>query len=222
MKLLIAGVKGRMGQRLWALAQADRAAFSAVDGFDKGDDPAERIRQCDVVVDFTAPEATVALLPRLISAGKPCVIGATGFTAEQDEAVRRAAERIAIVKSANMSPGVNLFFKLAQSAARTLPGYSAKIQETHHVHKKDAPSGTALQTGRLMEEAGGAKPAYESFREGEVVGDHRVILEGPMDRLELFHHAASRDIFAAGALQAARWLAGKRPGLYSMFDVLGL
>ena len=121
-----------------------------------------------------------------------------------------------------MSLGVNVFFKAAQEVARALPDYAVHIQETHHTKKKDAPSGTALQAGRLIEKVSRQKVTYESFREGDVVGDHRIIFKGPADRLELLHHAESRDILAAGALQAARWVAGKEPGLYSMQDVLGL
>jgi len=117
---------------------------------------------------------------------------------------------------------VNVFFKLAQEMAKALPSYLIHIEETHHIHKKDAPSGTALQAGGLMEKAGGKKVTYESFRKGEVVGDHRIVMTGPADRLELFHHAESRDIFAAGALEAAKWVAKQKPGLYTMFDVLGL
>jgi 4-hydroxy-tetrahydrodipicolinate reductase len=119
--------------------------------------------------------------------------------------------------------GVNVFFKVAQEIARALPNYEVRIREAHHAHKQDKPSGTALQVGRLIEDVTRRKVFYdESKREGEIVGDHRVIFSSQEDALELFHHAETRDIFALGALQAAKWVVGKKPGLYSMQDVLGL
>jgi len=162
------------------------------------------------------------LLPEVVNDRKAMVIGTTGFSPEQETLITHAAEEIPIVFSSNMSLGVNVFFKVAQEVAKALPGYSVHIQETHHTKKKDAPSGTALHAGRLIEKVSRQKVTYESFREGDVVGDHRIIFKGSSDRLELLHHAESRDILATGALQAARWVAGKEPGLYSMQDVLGL
>ena len=167
-------------------------------------------------------EATVALLPEVVRCRKAMVIGTTGFSPEQEAKIARAAKEIPIVMSSNMSLGVNVFFKVAQEIAKALPGYAVHIQETHHTKKKDAPSGTALQAGRLIEKVSRQKATYESFREGDVVGDHRIIFQGPSDRLELVHHADSRDILASGALQAAKWVAGKAPGLYSMREVLGI
>jgi len=199
----------------------EKRRFGSILGFDKGDD-SSIIKQGDVFIDFTIPEASLAHLRQTMQWGKACVLGTTGFTKEQERIIQEAARKIAIVKSSNMSLGVNVFFDAAQKIARSLPDYAVHIQETHHVHKKDAPSGTALQAGQLIEKATGKKVTYESFRQGEIVGDHRVIFTGPADRLELFHHADSRDIFAAGALQAAKWVVKKKPGLYAMSDVLGL
>jgi 4-hydroxy-tetrahydrodipicolinate reductase len=164
----------------------------------------------------------VALLPDVVKYQKAMVIGTTGFSPEQEAKIADAAQKVPIVISFNMSLGVNVFFKVAQEVAKALPNYAVHIQETHHTKKKDAPSGTALQAGRLIEKVTKQKATYESFREGDVVGDHRIIFKGPADSLELFHHAESRDNFASGALQAAKWVAGKKPGLYSMWDVLGL
>ncbi len=190
-------------------------------GFPIGPD-ATQIKTADVVIDFSIPDATLALLKSLGQYKKPVVIGTTGFSAEQDAKIKDLAKVVPVVKSANMSLGVNVFFKVAEAMAKALPGYTVHIEETHHIHKKDKPSGTALQAGRLIEEATGQKATYASLREGEVIGDHRVILSGPLDRIELFHHADSRDIFAVGSLHAAKWVVGKAPGLYSMQDVLGL
>jgi 4-hydroxy-tetrahydrodipicolinate reductase len=231
-RLIIAGVAGRMGRRLYALAQKDAAlqvvyglespkTVAIIDGVRIGSETSE-IKGADVVIDFTVAEATAALLPHVVSHKKAFVIGTTGFSAEQEQKIAEAARAIPIVKSANMSLGVNVFFKAAQNVARALPDYAVHIQETHHVHKKDAPSGTALEAGRLIEQVSKQKVTYESIREKELIGDHRIIFTGPSDKLELFHHAESRDLFAAGALQAAKWVVGKKPGLYTMWDVLGL
>jgi 4-hydroxy-tetrahydrodipicolinate reductase len=231
-KLVIAGVAGRMGQRIHALATQD-PAFQVIYGLEAPSNMAtlpglpvgsdkSHIAKSDVVVDFTIAEATTALLPDVVKYRKAMVIGTTGFSAEQEAKIAHAAKDIPIVISFNMSLGVNVFFKIAQEVAKVLPGYSVHIQETHHTQKKDAPSGTALQAGRLIEKVSRQKATYESFRKGDVVGDHRIIFKGPSDSLELLHHAESRDIFVTGALRAARWVAGKEPGLYSMWDVLGL
>ncbi len=229
--LVIAGAAGRMGNRIAALAAADKeyqvvyglesAGKTAGASFPVGTDT-QNIERADAVIDFTVPEATIALLPVIRRYRKSYVIGTTGFTGEQDAQIAALAKEVPIVKSSNMSLGVNVFFSVAQRVAQALPNYAVHIQETHHVHKKDAPSGTALQAGGLIEKATGKKVTYESFREGEVIGDHRIIFKGAADQIELFHHAESRDIFAAGALQAARWVVQQKPGLYTMQHVLGL
>jgi len=220
MKIVVAGSQGRMGLMIAQLARED-AAISAVLGFDKGESSAV-VKEGDVVIDFTIAAATASLLPAVVQAKKPYVIGTTGFTPAQDAQIVEASRLIPIVKSSNMSLGVNVFFKLAQEASKALPEYSIHIEETHHVHKKDSPSGTALQAGGLIQQASGKTVTYESFRKGEVIGDHRIIVKGPSDQLEIFHHAESREIFAAGAIAAAQWVVRQKPGLYSMFDVLGL
>ena len=221
LKLVIVGAKGRMGQRIAELAAQD-GAWNVVAKLDIGSKPDE-IRAGQVAIDFSQPEASLAYLEEAARQGKAYVLGTTGFAPEHEKKIAQAARKIAVIKSSNMSLGVNVFFKVAQDIARALSGYKIHIQETHHLHKKDAPSGTALQVGKLIEKVTGGKVTYESFREGEVVGDHRIIFKGPADRLEFFHHAESRDIFAAGALQAAKWVAKqKKPGLYTMQDVLGL
>ena len=220
LKLVIVGAQGRMGARIGELASQDLALEVAV-RLDIGSNASE-MKGGKVVIDFSQPEASLLHLAEAVRQRKAYVLGTTGFSKEQERVIQKAARSIAIVKSSNMSLGVNAFFSVAQQIAKTLPNYKVHIQETHHVHKKDAPSGTALQVGALIEKVSKQKVTYESFREGEVVGDHRIIFTGPNDELELFHHANSRDIFAAGALQAAKWIAHKNPGLYSMQDVLGL
>ena len=219
-KLVIIGAKGRMGTRIGELA-AQGKIFEVVARLDVGSKPSE-IGAGQVTIDFSQPEASLQYLREAAAQKKPYVVGTTGFTPEQDDAIKGLAGTIPIVKSSNMSLGVNVFFKVAEQVARTLSAYGIRVEEKHHVHKKDAPSGTALQAGKLMEAAGKQKVEYQSFREGEVVGDHRVIFKGPADRIELFHHAESRDIFASGALTAAEWVLKQKPGLYSMQDVLGL
>ncbi len=231
-KLIVSGIAGRMGTRILALAQKD-TAFEVVYGLESpgiktgaegvrtGADFSE-IKNADVVIDFTVPEASAQLVKEMESMKKAYVIGTTGFTEAQRAAISEAAKKIPVVLSPNMSLGVNVFFKLAQEAARKLPDYDVEIVEAHHQHKKDAPSGTALYAGGLIEKVTGRSVRYQSLREGEIVGDHRVILTGPSERLELFHHAASRDNFAAGSLVAAKWLVKQKPGLYGMQDVLGL
>jgi 4-hydroxy-tetrahydrodipicolinate reductase len=230
--LIISGIAGRMGSRILALAQND-SAFNIVYGLESpgmkvgaegvptGSDTSE-IKNADVVIDFTIAEASEKLLSKMVSMKKAYIIGTTGFSDAQKNLIIDAARIIPIVFSPNMSLGVNVFFKLAQEAARALPGYDVEIIEAHHVHKKDAPSGTALHAGGLIEKVTKRSVKYQSIREGEIVGDHRVILSGPSERLELFHHAASRDNFAAGALVAAKWAVQQKPGLYTMKDVLGL
>jgi len=220
LSLVIVGAEGRMGQRVIAMASQD-AALQVVERLDMGSAPAN-VQKGDVVIDFSQPEGSLAYLAEAARQHKAYVLGTTGFSKEQEGQIEKWARSIAIVKSSNMSLGVNVFFSVAAKIAKALPHYAVHIQETHHVHKKDAPSGTALQAGGLIEKATGQKVTYESFREGEVIGDHRIIFKGTTDRLELLHHAESRDIFGAGALQAAKWVSGKKPGLYTMQDVLGL
>lgn len=218
-KIAIVGASGRMGTRIRALASKD-ARFEVSADLDVGTHPSA-MKPAQAVIDFSQPEASLAHLKEAVGQRKAYVLGTTGFTKAQEKAIVQASRKIPIVRSSNMSWGVNVFFSMAQKLAKALPGYAIHIQETHHVHKKDAPSGTALQAGALIERVAKHKVTYESFREGEVIGDHRIIFSGPDDRIELFHHAGSRDIFAAGALQAARWVIRQRPGLYSMQDVLG-
>jgi 4-hydroxy-tetrahydrodipicolinate reductase len=151
------------------------------------------------------------------------VIGTTGFTPDQDQEILRVSRQIAIVKSSNMSIGVNVLFGLLRKMAEALKGYRASITETHHIHKKDAPSGTAKTMSDIIQNATQLQHvSIESVREGEVVGYHKVTFDSSVDTIEISHNAKTRDMFAEGALVAARFVAYKDIGLFTMQDVLGL
>lgn len=197
----------------------------------------------DGLLDFTVPKASVGFSETAAVHKFVHVIGSTGFDADEDAAIARAASKTAIVKSGNMSLGVNLLAQLVRQAAKALDSsFDIEILEMHHRAKVDAPSGTALLLGQAAAEGRGidltqqsirgrdgitgARPAgkigFASLRGGTVVGDHSVILAGAGERIELTHRAEDRALFANGALKAALWARGREPGLYSMADVLGL
>jgi len=201
---------GRMGKAI-AAAVAEDSHF-AIDQ-DHG----------DVLVDFSAPAALETSLERAMSAGVPILIGTTGLDEAADKAIVAASRQVAILRAANTSVGVALLADLVERAAKALgPEWDIQISETHHRHKVDAPSGTALMLGAAAEHARGSGVAgYASVRGGTVAGDHDVLFLGPDERLILSHRAESRMIFARGALAAAAFLAGKPAGLYSMRDVIG-
>ena len=207
------------------------------------DDMTEFPSDPDVLIDFTSPGATMDNLALCVKRGISAVIGTTGLSSDQYSEVENLAQKIPVVYSPNMSVGVNLLFKLARLAASSLgDGYDAEIVETHHRLKRDAPSGTAMKLAEIVAEAKGRDLArdgvfarhgmigersdeeigIQTLRAGDIVGEHTLLLAGPGERLELTHRAHSRDNFANGAVRAALWLAGKKPGLYTMADVLGL
>ena len=229
------------------MGQAVAAAASSLGlriggAVDAGDKPAAVIDACDVIVDFSSPAATAALLELAVARRKPLVIGTTGHPPAAKKRLLALAARVPCVWTSNFSVGVNLLFHLTQQAARALDAsYDAELVEMHHRHKKDAPSGTAvrlldiiLEERRLTAAAlrygrkglTGARPHGEigvhSLRGGDVVGDHTVIFAAPGERLELAHKASDRAIFARGALRAAQWVVAQPPGVYDMQDVLGL
>ena len=206
-------------------------------------DPAAALADCDVLIDFSTPAASIALCEPTAAAGIAHVIGTTGLSEKDLALVAESAQKAAIVRSGNMSLGVNLLAALVERAARTLgPAWDAEIVEMHHRMKVDAPSGTALLLGEAAARGRGValaehsargrdgltgprKPGdigFASLRGGTVVGDHSVIFAGAGERIEFSHRAEDRGIFARGALAAALWTRGKPPGLYSMTDVLGL
>ena len=201
------------------------------------------IADADVAIDFTLHTAVPAKARLAAELGKPMVIGTTGLDDSETAAVRAAAAKVPIVWAPNMSLGVNLLFALVSKAAAVLgPDYLVEIEETHHVHKKDAPSGTALRLGERIAAGRGVdfravmhhvdeesdapaqpgKITIRSHRIGEVVGDHTVVFKNEAETVELTHHAWSRDALAMGALYATRWVVGHAPGLYDMQAVMGL
>lgn len=221
-KLIVCGAKGRMGAMVCRLAEA--GGEWQIAGRVDLDLPLEKVVSLgEVVIDFTEPQAAVQHARLAQKNKKSMVIGTTGLNQEQEQVLKEAARVIPIVWSPNMAVGVNLLFKLTELAAQTLgKNYTIKISETHHVHKKDAPSGTAKALGLIVEKIRGKKPPIDSIREGEVVGEHTVVFGSEGEHLSLMHRALDRSIFADGALRAARWILGKKPGLYTMADVLGL
>ncbi|MBR9909696.1 MAG: 4-hydroxy-tetrahydrodipicolinate reductase [Gammaproteobacteria bacterium] len=201
------------------------------------------LEQFDVLIDFTAPVATLANAEVCAGAGRKMVIGTTGFTPQQEQQLLASADRIALCKAANFSTGVNVALKLLEQAAATLgDDYDIEIYEAHHRHKVDAPSGTALAMGEAVargvnrnlrevavygrEGQTGARKretiGFATVRGGDVVGDHTVMFMADGERVEITHKASSRMAFARGAVRAAVWLAQQDAGVYSMQDVLGL
>ena len=241
-RFAIAGAGGRMGKTLVeAVQEAPGAELGAA--FDIGDDIEAALGKADCLIDFTRPEGTLKHLAICRKRGVHMVIGTTGMNTEQKLAVQDASRDIPIVFAPNMAVGVNLVFKLLDTAARILnEGYDVEIVEAHHRHKVDAPSGTALRMGEVVAEAlgrdlaacavygregtTGERPApqigFSTVRGGDIVGDHTVMFIGTGERIEITHKASSRMHFAQGALRAARFLDGKTHGLYDMQDVLGL
>ena len=200
------------------------------------------IAQTEVLIDFSTPDASVELAALAAQARIVHVIGTTGFAKDDEEKIRAAARHAVIIKSGNMSLGVTLLAALVKEAAKALPDFDIEIVEMHHRLKVDAPSGTALLLGQAAAEGRGVSLSnasirardghtgprpdgaigFVSLRGGTVVGDHEVVLAGPAERIVLSHIAEDRAIFARGALAAARWGRGKKPGLYAMADVLDI
>jgi 4-hydroxy-tetrahydrodipicolinate reductase len=236
---IVSGACGKMGSRILALAKEDFdfrivGALEANGKPEIGKEVFSRLKitddldallvKGDVLIDFTTPEATLTHLRQVVKARKAVVIGTTGFTDQQMEEIHEASDVIPILLSPNMSVGVNQFFEIIRDVTKKIGReYKIEITETHHVHKKDAPSGTAKKLAEIIAEALKGKPAQiptRSIREGEVVGIHTVTFTGSQERIELTHTADSRDTFALGALRAAKFIVGQPPGLYNMQDVL--
>jgi 4-hydroxy-tetrahydrodipicolinate reductase len=264
-RLLIAGAGGRMGRALvraatetrgFTVAGAFEGKGAAGIGKDAGElagvgalgvkiaaDPAALLKNADAILDFTVPAATVKLAELAAKAKLVHVIGTTGLSAADEKKIAASAKSAVIVKSGNMSLGVNLLAALARRAAQALgDDFDIEILEMHHRKKVDAPSGTALLLGQAVADGRGTylekrkvfsreghtgvrrsgDIGFATLRGGTVVGEHTVIFAGAQERIELSHRAEDRAIFATGALAAARWGTKQKPGLYSMADVLGL
>ena len=240
LKLLLNGSRGRMGAAIAAAARREGIEIAAAT--DQGDDVRAVIGAVDVVVDFSSPQATRGLIEAAVAAGKPLVIGTTGHAPEEKAALLLLAAQVPCIWAGNFSVGVNLLFALTRRASRLLgEDYDTEVVEMHHRLNKDAPSGTAerlleiileerklgrgaLRFGRqgLPGERPKAEVGVHAIRGGDVVGDHTVIFAGAGERIELTHRASDRAVFSNGALRAAQWLVGKKPGLYDMQAVLGL
>jgi len=221
-RVLLIGAAGRMGRSVADLAKAD-PKIDIVAQCDL-DDPLEpAMKNCDVIIDFSQPDAITEVCRTALNHHKSLVIGTTGHSQEQRRTIEKTAESVPIIFASNFSVGVNVLFWLTRKAAELLgQDFNPEIIEKHHKMKKDAPSGTAKTLADVLKAAQKKEIPIQSIREGEVVGEHTVIFNGPSERLELTHRAASREIFARGALRAAHWIMGKAPGLYTMQDVLGL
>jgi len=233
-KLGIAGVAGRMGRRIFELASFDRE-FEVALALEKKGTPVigkelgkvkissspDGLFLVDVFVDFTTAQATESNLDYLAKYRKPAVIGTTGLSEAQLNKLKETAEVVPIVYSPNMSVGVNVLFSILPELAKRLgPDYSVEIVEAHHKAKKDAPSGTAKKLAQVIVEMTKKEIPIHAVRLGDIIGDHTVIFAGNAERIEIKHQAHSRDLFALGALKAAKWVVGKGAGLYSMQDVL--
>lgn len=178
-----------------------------------------RVPAFDVAIDFSLPDGFDAVLALCRARGAALVSGTTGLNAAQQAALDAAASAIPVVWASNFSLGVAVLHALVERAAAMLPGWACDIVEAHHVHKRDAPSGTALTLGAAAQ-AGGADPRYASIRAGDIIGEHLVQFTGTGERIELVHRASSRDIFARGALHAAQRLHGRPPGRYRLGELL--
>ena len=230
-RILIHGATGRMGQALLRLAGerpdlevvgavSRKIASRAIDGIPQfATSELGGVPAFDVAIDFSLPEGFDAILDTCRSRRAALVSGTTGLSEPQAQAIQAAASEIPVLWSANFSLGVAVLSDLVERAAAALQGWDCDIVESHHVHKKDAPSGTALALGASAEQ-GGAHPRYASLRAGDIVGEHLVQFTSLGERIELVHRATNRDIFARGALHAASRLARRAPGQYRLRDLL--
>ena len=264
-KVIVAGAAGRMGSRLVALIKESGALtlVGAIEGkghHSLGEDAGEAagvgkiglpithdlsalLDRGEVVIDFSAPEATLGHLHSVAEHRRAMVIGTTGLNAAQLDEVKLLARKVPCVFSPNMSVGVNLIYKVISEMAKTLgDDYDIEVIEAHHRLKKDAPSGTALKIAEVLARAmnrdldqvgvyarkgliGERKKqeiGIQTIRAGDIVGDHTIVFGGMGERIEVTHRASSRDTFARGALRGARWVVKQPPGLYDMMDVLDL
>jgi 4-hydroxy-tetrahydrodipicolinate reductase len=233
-KLGIAGVCGKMGRRIFELASNDKD-FEITLALEKKGTPLigkelgklkissspDGLFLVDVFVDFTTPEATQGNLDYVARYKKALVLGTTGLNDTQLKKLEEVSHAVPVVYSVNMSVGVNVLFAILPEIAKRLgPDYSIEIVEAHHKTKKDAPSGTAKKFSQVLADAAGKEIPIHAIRLGDIVGDHTIIFCGNSERIEIKHQAHSRDLFALGALKAAKWVMGKPVGLYSMSDVL--
>lgn len=262
MNIGICGISGRMGAAVFNSMSERGHVLSAA--FDRVECPAfnkavsslypsapekifvtaigrKQLSQCEVVIDFSAPEATMQLLEAATDAGIPVVIGTTGIDEKGVQKISQAAQTIPVFYTANMSLGVNILFSLTQLAARLCEGFDVEVCEAHHRHKKDAPSGTARMLVDRIKEASHNAHKHEQYRQsgiigarsddeigiqvirgGDIVGEHTVYFIGEGERIELTHRATDRKVLSNGAVRAAEFIVKCAPGLYSMKELLGI
>jgi 4-hydroxy-tetrahydrodipicolinate reductase len=233
-RVALFGAAGRMGRMILAEAKAaddieiahayEKPDYERIgkiiEGIRVEASPSEIPETVQVAVDFSSPKAAIHHAQMAANAGVPFVCGVTGISDAGHAQLKRCAEKIAIVWAPNMAPGMNMLFRLGELLSKALPDYDRHIIETHHTKKKDAPSGSALMLQAAVGDAG--KTPISSLRLGDVVGEHRLILAGPGEQIELIHRAESRRVFALGTLRAVRWIVSQEPRLYGMGEVLGL
>lgn len=219
-KLLIFGAGGRMGQALVRLASANPALQIITASGRAQADQLDVLPAFDVAIDFSSPAGFDAVMALCVSRQKALVSGTTGLDESQFAALERAGASIPVLWASNYSLGVAVLNRLVAQAGQWLSDWQLDILESHHIHKIDAPSGTALSLGETAKAASGKDPVYHSLRGGDIIGEHTVQFTGPGERIELVHRASNRDIFAQGALMAAQRLAGKARGLYRFDDLL--
>ncbi len=240
-RLLVHGASGRLGKVIVEIARSQTDL--TVKGAGRADPIEQLVTSADVVIDVTAPAATTAVARLCSENQKPLIVGTTGHNPEQIEALHLASRNSPVLLAPNFSLGVNLLFWMAETAAAKLgKDFDVEIVELHHRLKKDAPSGTAKRLAEAVADARqlsyqkhtrhgreglvGERPADEigihAVRGGDIIGEHTVLFAGLGERVELTHKASSRETFARGAIQAARWIVGRSPGFYEMRDVLGL
>ncbi len=246
----VSGGRGRMGKKITGLvvdnpdlkltgileSPAHQDSGKSVSGVKVSSDIKSAVKKADVIIDFSSPENTLELAGICAGKGVSLVIGTTGFTGSQKKELKKYSGEVPVLLSPNMSVGVNLIFKIAREISRSIPDYEKEIVEAHHNKKADSPSGTAQKiadiiSGKEDKQIYGRKGnvgardknevGIHAVRGGNIVGEHTVMWVGPHDRIELTHRAASRSVFAGGAVRAARWISKiDKPGLYSMADVL--
>lgn len=218
LKIIVCGSTGKYGQKVLELARA-MTDVTVVGEVHQGAPIEKCIAPGTVVVDFSAPDASSHNAQICAQHGVPIVIATTGLTELQHAEIQKAAKKCAVVFTPNTSLGVNMLLKwMAQAAAVLGPDYKADMVDIHHTRKKDAPSGTALRLAKAF----GREMPIESIREGDVVGIHTITFTGPFEKITVRHEALDPKLFAQGALNAARWVATQKPGLYDMQDVLKL
>ena len=191
----------------------------------RGDDLDALVRAADVVIDFSLPDGSMQVVDAVLAYARPLVCGVSGLDDAQMARIDEAAAAIPVVYDRNMSLGIAVLARSVRDAAASLGmDFDVEIAEVHHVHKKDAPSGTALKLGEIVAAARGEQGAgsvrFQSERRGEVPGDHEVVMSSPTERLSFAHSVTTRQVFADGAIRAARWIVGQAPGRYGMGDVL--